>query len=198
VIEQLPLTANSKIDKMALTTLACALNDADADVEAPRTPAEHRLATAWATVLGVAKDQIGRRDDFFERGGSSLSAVKLVVALNRAVSLQDVIRVPVLTDLAELLDSRTPSRPARRREHRTSTTPPRPRPDRHSSPTSRSSRCHHHPWHRCSKWISAPAAHRCGTPALRGQPNLGRCASGHGPLGRHRARVAARPGPQAP
>ena len=45
-----------------------------------------RLAAAWAQVLGVPQDQIGRRDDFFDRGGTSLSAVQLAIALDRAVS----------------------------------------------------------------------------------------------------------------
>jgi hypothetical protein len=53
-------------------------------------------------VLGIPEDQIGRRDHFFDRGGTSLSAVKLVIALDRAVSLKDVTRHPVLADLARL------------------------------------------------------------------------------------------------
>ena len=77
--------------------------------DAPGTPTERRLAAAWAEVLGVPQDQIGRRDHFFDRGGTSLSAVKLAIALDRAVSLKDVTRHPVLADLAELVDGRSPS-----------------------------------------------------------------------------------------
>ncbi|MCU1626855.1 MAG: non-ribosomal peptide synthetase [Pseudonocardia sp.] len=110
--ERLPLTANSKIDKKALTALAAELDVVEEAYDAPVTEAELRLAAAWATVLGVPQEEIGRRDDFFDRGGSSLSAVKLAVALDRAVSLKDITRNPVLADLAELLDG---SRPERRR-----------------------------------------------------------------------------------
>ena len=73
----------------------------------PSTPTERRLAAAWSTVLGVPGDQIGRRDHFFDRGGTSLSAVKLAIALDRVVSLKDVTRHPVLADLAQLLDRRS-------------------------------------------------------------------------------------------
>jgi amino acid adenylation domain-containing protein len=108
--ESLPLTANGKIDTKALTALAAELAVTDPDDrdghDAPVTPTELRLAAAWAKVLGVAADQIGRQEHFFDLGGSSLSAVKLAVALNRVVSLKDVIRHPVLADLAELIDSR--------------------------------------------------------------------------------------------
>ena len=41
-------------------------------------------------MLGVPQDQIGRNDHFFDRGGTSLSAVKLAITLDRAVSLKDV------------------------------------------------------------------------------------------------------------
>jgi phosphopantetheine binding protein len=108
--ESLPLTANGKIDTKALTALAAELAVTDSDdrdgFEPPISPTEVRVAAAWEKVLGVAADQIGRHDHFFDLGGSSLSAVKLAVALNRVVSLKDVIRHPVLAELAELIDSR--------------------------------------------------------------------------------------------
>ncbi|PWK71255.1 amino acid adenylation domain-containing protein [Streptomyces sp. CG 926] len=103
--ESLPLTANSKVDRKALTALAAQLDTVEDGVQGPRTAAELRLAAAWATVLGIAQDRIDRRDNFFDRGGTSLSAVRLAVALDRAVSPADVNRHPVLTDLARFLDS---------------------------------------------------------------------------------------------
>ena len=105
---ELPLTANGKIDKKALTALAAEPDRAGDDYHAPRTPTERRLAAAWAEVLGVPQDEIGRRDHFFDRGGTSLSAVKLAIALDRAVSLKEVTRHPVLADLAQLI-GRVPS-----------------------------------------------------------------------------------------
>ncbi|OEJ35111.1 non-ribosomal peptide synthetase [Streptomyces subrutilus] len=118
--ESLPLTANSKIDRKALTALAAHLHAIEAaagedHVQEPATPAEQRLAAAWAKVLGVPQDLIGRRDNFFDRGGTSLSAVRLAVTLDRAVSPADVTRHPVLTDLARFLDTashRLPTAPS--------------------------------------------------------------------------------------
>jgi amino acid adenylation domain-containing protein len=111
---QLPLTANGKIDKKALTALAAELDEIDAAEDAPEppaTPTEQRLAAAWAGVLHVTPDRIGRRDHFFDRGGTSLLAVKVAIALKREVSLKDITRHPVLADLAALIDGRI-ERPA--------------------------------------------------------------------------------------
>ena len=105
--EALPLTANGKIDRKALRAVAAELAGSAADDDAgerPATPAEVRLAAAWSEILGVRVEEIGRRDDFFALGGTSLSAVKLAVVLQRAVSLVDITRNPVLADLARLFE----------------------------------------------------------------------------------------------
>ncbi|MER6031488.1 amino acid adenylation domain-containing protein [Streptomyces sp. NPDC001851] len=103
----LPLTANGKTDRKALTGLAertAPAPEADAAGEDVLSPAERRLAAAWAELLGVPERQICRTDHFFDSGGTSLTAVKLSIALDRAVSLKDITRHPVLADLAALLD----------------------------------------------------------------------------------------------
>ncbi|MFJ1602506.1 amino acid adenylation domain-containing protein [Streptomyces sp. NPDC088253] len=116
----LPLTANGKVDRKALASLAGESGDtephhgtSDATAaergEPPRTPTEERLAAAWATVLGVRQHRIGRNAHFFDEGGTSLTALQLAIRLDRAVSLKDLTRHPVLADLARLLDARAAS-----------------------------------------------------------------------------------------
>ena len=104
---RLPLTDNSKIDRKALTALAGELNVAEQDRDRPSTPTEHWLAAAWAKALSIPKEQIGRRDQFFELGGTSLSALRLAIALDRAVSVKDLADHPILADLATLVDDRS-------------------------------------------------------------------------------------------
>jgi len=111
--ESLPLTANSKIDTKALRALAAELaGGAEEEFQPPVTPTELKLAAAFAKVLGVGQDEIGRQDHFFDRGGSSLSAVKLAIATGRIVSLKDITRHPVLAELAALVDGRSQRRTA--------------------------------------------------------------------------------------
>ncbi|MFD9253244.1 non-ribosomal peptide synthetase [Streptomyces bottropensis] len=110
--ESLPLTANGKTDRRTLTALAEELDAVDGRPgEPPATATEERLADAWAEVLGVPRAGIGRHDHFFDRGGTSLSAVKLAIALRRAVSPKDVTAHPVLSGLAGLIDTRAAADP---------------------------------------------------------------------------------------
>jgi hypothetical protein len=127
--DTLPLTANGKTDRKTLTALAglrravplldvpwdtsCGPATAgELDVaqqqthEEPGTATEERLASAWAEVLGIPQDQIGRRDHFFELGGTSLSALKLAIALDRALSFKDLVAHPILAEQATLISSR--------------------------------------------------------------------------------------------
>jgi len=106
----LPLTANGKVDRKALTALAGELDAPEQDHDGPSTATEHRLAAAWAEVLGIPKHQIGRRDHFFDVGGTSLSAVRLAITLDRVVSLKDLTDHPILADLAALIEGRSERR----------------------------------------------------------------------------------------
>ncbi|WP_431968901.1 non-ribosomal peptide synthetase [Actinacidiphila sp. bgisy160] len=104
-LDHLPLTGNGKTDREALADLAGRADHAAAH-RPPHTPAERRLAAAWARALGVAEHRVGRGDHFFDRGGTSLAAVRLAVLLDRAVSPADVNAHPVLADLARTLEAR--------------------------------------------------------------------------------------------
>ncbi|NEA33608.1 phosphopantetheine-binding protein [Streptomyces sp. SID13031] len=71
------------------------------------TETELRLAGLWTELLGV--DSVGRGDDFFDRGGDSMLAVRLVLSARRAWNVEFPVRVlvesPVLKDLAVRIDT---------------------------------------------------------------------------------------------
>src|SRR6202007_1667802 len=80
VLEALPLTPNGKLDRRALP--APGYTDADR-YRAPGSAVEEILAGIYAQVLGL--ERVGVDESFFELGGDSLSAMR-VVARGRAAA----------------------------------------------------------------------------------------------------------------
>ncbi|MFG3101437.1 amino acid adenylation domain-containing protein [Streptomyces sp. NPDC048182] len=106
-VDRLPLNENGKIDKLRLTARAARLRQ-EADAYEPlATPTERRLAALWAETLGIPVGRIGRGDDFFRHGGTSLSAVRMLVGLDRAVSLRRLMAGPTLREVAAAVDEHT-------------------------------------------------------------------------------------------
>src|SRR3989442_15186241 len=94
--------------------LAGELDSAEQGHDGPSTATEQRLAAAWAEVLGSPKDQRGRRDRFFDLGGTSLSALKLAITLERAVSFKGLTDPPIPADLAMLVGDKVRAAPPSR------------------------------------------------------------------------------------
>jgi amino acid adenylation domain-containing protein len=87
-IDQLPLTGNGKIDRKALPKPGAA-HDATGQWLPPQTETEQLLASIWKDLLDI--DRVGLHDNFFELGGDSLSATRVISAIQR----QSAIRLPV-------------------------------------------------------------------------------------------------------
>ncbi|MFJ3641302.1 amino acid adenylation domain-containing protein [Streptomyces sp. NPDC090108] len=100
--ERLPLTANGKVDRAALTAVAPASAGHGAHVP-PEGPREEALAGVWTQVL--AAEHVGRTDNFFDLGGDSILALRLVGLARQAglgLTVADVFRARTLADLAAL------------------------------------------------------------------------------------------------
>jgi pyochelin synthetase len=81
-LDSVPLTANGKVDRRALPAPESFRPKREDAFVAPRTEAEARIAILWERVLGTAP--IGVTDDFFELGGDSMLALRLLAEVERA------------------------------------------------------------------------------------------------------------------
>ncbi|TGV30037.1 amino acid adenylation domain-containing protein, partial [Mesorhizobium sp. M00.F.Ca.ET.186.01.1.1] len=103
-LEQLPLSANGKVDRKALPQPEDAAASAAVYV-APRNEWEAKLAAIWESVLGV--EPIGVHDHFFELGGHSLLATQAVSRLKEAfgvnVPLRTLFEHPDVAGMSEKL-----------------------------------------------------------------------------------------------
>ncbi|MEV0171366.1 amino acid adenylation domain-containing protein [Streptomyces sp. NPDC050803] len=107
ILDELPLTANGKVDLKALDSKAP--TGSGRPVVPPRTGTEKRLAAIWRTALKLDdEDGVSVHDDFFECGGNSLVAVSLVHRVNEefgsSLPLQVLFEAPTVERLAHAVD----------------------------------------------------------------------------------------------
>lgn len=79
VLEEFPLTANGKVDRLALPDLK--IVQSDQEIIAPRTEREEILLRVWQEVLG--HEGFGVEDNFFEQGGDSIMAMQIIAGARR-------------------------------------------------------------------------------------------------------------------
>lgn len=105
-IEEMPLTANGKINKKALHHLDHAEEYTNPDYIAPRNDTEKELAGIWQTILN--KKQVGVTDSFFEIGGNSLNVVRLRRMLKKdmdiSISIVDLFKYSTIEDIARVIN----------------------------------------------------------------------------------------------
>ena len=105
VLDALPTNANGKLDRGALPDPSLTAQSS----REPSTAAEKAVAAVFAEVL--QRDRVGADDDFFELGGNSLIATRMVSRLGAAFGVAVPVRLmfeaPTVSALAQILPSLT-------------------------------------------------------------------------------------------
>ena len=82
-LEAIPLTVNGKVNRAALPPVAGCVRG---ERIAPRNETERRLVEIWKEILLI--DEIGVNQDFFELGGQSLLAMRIIGRMRREFRLE--------------------------------------------------------------------------------------------------------------
>jgi hypothetical protein len=113
MLDDLPLTANGKVDRRKLLPADPYRVEQDEAFTAPRTPVEKLLAEIWTDVLKI--ERVGIHDNFFELGGHSLLATQVLSrvrdSFKRNVSLKILFARPTIKALAELIQTPQSGKP---------------------------------------------------------------------------------------
>ncbi|MFY2787139.1 amino acid adenylation domain-containing protein, partial [Rhodococcus sp. MALMAid1271] len=104
VLESIPLTPVGKLDRAALPVPE--FGSATSSRE-PSSPAEITVAAVFAEILEV--DRVGADDSFFELGGDSLSATRVIARVNAefdtAIGVRTIFETPTVSGLATVVGS---------------------------------------------------------------------------------------------
>ncbi|GCE16173.1 amino acid adenylation domain-containing protein [Tengunoibacter tsumagoiensis] len=104
-LDALPLNANGKVDRRALSLLPVARALHQEVGVAPRNAIEMTLAAIWIDLLRL--EQVSVTDNFFELGGHSLLAMQLLHRIKQqfgvTLPLSTLFQVPTIAQEAELL-----------------------------------------------------------------------------------------------
>jgi len=106
-VDQLPLKTNGKVDRERLPRPWEAVEEEESD---PGDAVETKMESIWQEVLGLKK--IGLRRDFFDLGGHSMKALRLISLIHREfkvkLGLEQVLRSITVEQLSNVVRSMKP------------------------------------------------------------------------------------------
>lgn len=106
-LQSLPLTSVGKVDRAALPAVDRDDTDATRPFAAPTTWAETEVAASFAEVLGV--QLVGLDDNFFDLGGNSLQAARILARLSGTsgidITMREFYAAPRVRDLAAVVEA---------------------------------------------------------------------------------------------
>jgi len=107
VVDKLPMTIQGKLDRSALPPPPSQRYTTTTEIRKPSTATQRCLVEIWEELLEVSP--IGIDDDFFEIGGHSMLAVRMVSQVRQrtglTLPLAALFRKPTIDQLSELLDN---------------------------------------------------------------------------------------------
>jgi amino acid adenylation domain-containing protein len=108
-LEALPITPNGKLDRQALPAPEGTQLLSQSDFIAPSTAIEETLVNIWTEILGI--ENIGIHHNFFNLGGNSLLATRLVSQIRQAfqieLPLRRIFEKPTIAGLAKDIEKAT-------------------------------------------------------------------------------------------
>jgi len=103
-VSSIPLTSNGKTDKKALADMG--IPRESTVYAAPGNRLEEKLAAIWQETLNL--ERIGVKSSFFELGGNSIKAMRLLGRLNKELGIDyridNLFRNPTIRDMAEEIE----------------------------------------------------------------------------------------------
>jgi amino acid adenylation domain-containing protein len=119
LLDAMPQLPNGKLNRRALLEARGELQQTGA-YEAPASDTERTLAGIWATVVDAAVERIGRQTHFFDIGGHSLSAMRVLARIKDTfrveLGVSELFDEPRLASIAAAIDREIARQPPSQHE----------------------------------------------------------------------------------
>lgn len=116
LLDKMPQLPNGKLNRRALLETTQGELQQSGGYEPPATATERALANIWGVVVNVPAASIGRQTHFFEIGGHSLSAMRVLARIKDAfqveIGLSELFDAPRLEAISAMIDHQIGDRPA--------------------------------------------------------------------------------------
>ncbi len=107
-LSALPLTTTGKLDRNGLPDVQLI---STSHYVAPHNEVERQICVIYAEVLNLPVENIGLQDNFFQLGGNSILAIKLISRLNQKIDVNlkvsDIFKYKNIQQLSAVLESTT-------------------------------------------------------------------------------------------
>lgn len=102
-IDKIPLTTHGKIDKFKLPPIVVSRKHS---IVLPKTDIQRQYCQIWESIFQHNQGSIGITDDFFELGGDSILAIRLISKINKTLNLslrvKDIFECKTIEKLSTL------------------------------------------------------------------------------------------------
>jgi FkbM family methyltransferase len=106
LLDKMPLTPNGKIDRRELPEPGSV--ESKHDSPGPGNEREEKLTAIWSDILGIEKNAIGIRTNFFESGGHSLKATVLRTRIHKVFNVKmpmsEIFQRPTIKEMADYIE----------------------------------------------------------------------------------------------
>ena len=105
-LDKFPTNANDKVDRKVLKAMDISLENRVSNYVAPTTVVEKKLVDIWKNILGI--DNVGVENNFFDIGGHSFLAIKLLNEIEKVMKLKiklaDFLKNATIKHIADTVD----------------------------------------------------------------------------------------------
>lgn len=108
-VDDIRTNINGKVDLKALPGVEFTRESNNERIEKPRSDVDSKLIAIWSEALGISKNKIGIKDDFFRLGGHSITCIQLIARIRQIfgcdVTIEQIFTLRTIEKLSDFIST---------------------------------------------------------------------------------------------